>query len=186
MSAIVMPTSPLRDGPTALRGWQDSDIPALVRACQDPEISRWTRVPTPYGEAEAYAYRLARDAAIPAGAMAPFAIVDAEAPERLLGSISLMRFAWDDARGEVGYWLAAEGRGQGHATRAVRLICAWGFKRLDLQRIELIAATGNVASQAVAERTGFRREALLRSHTVGSAGRDDMVGFGLLRGELVA
>ena len=27
----------------------------------------------------------------------------------------------------IGWWLAAAGRGQGHATRAVRLICAWGF-----------------------------------------------------------
>jgi RimJ/RimL family protein N-acetyltransferase len=97
-----------------------------------------------------------------------------------------MRFAWEDARGEVGYWLAADGRGHGHATRAVRLICAWGFAKLRLERIELIAATGNAASQSVAERAGFRREAILRSHTFGSAGQDDMVCFGLLRGELLA
>jgi RimJ/RimL family protein N-acetyltransferase len=181
-----MPSAPLRDGATALRLWRDADIPELVRACQDPEIVRWTRVPSPYGEAEAHAYRRNREAAIPAGGMAPFAIVQATAPERLLGSISLMRFAWEDARGEVGYWLAADGRGHGHATRAVRLICAWGFAKLRLERIELIAATGNAASQSVAERAGFRREAILRSHTFGSAGQDDMVCFGLLRGELLA
>ncbi|HWF56047.1 MAG TPA: GNAT family N-acetyltransferase [Solirubrobacteraceae bacterium] len=183
MAPILMPGAPLRDGPTALRTWRDQDIPALVVACQDPDITRWTRVPSPYGEAEARAYRMTREAAVRAGAMAPFAIVEADAPDVLLGSISLMRFAWQDARGEVGYWLAAAARGRGHATRAVRLICAWGFHQLGLERIELIAATGNAASQTVAERTGFTREAVLRSHTLGAQGRQDMVGFALLRGD---
>lgn len=181
-----MPGAPLRDGPTALRSWRGQDIPALVVACQDPEIARWTRVPSPYGELEARAYRLTREAAIRAGAMAPFAIVETDAPDVLLGSISLMNFAWADGRGEVGYWLAAAARGRGHASRAVRLICAWGFQHLRLERIELFAATGNAASQAVAERTGFTREAVLRSHWVAAHGRQDMVAFGLLRGELPA
>ena len=62
--------------------------------------------------------------------------------DQLLGSISLMRFSWPHARAEVGYWLAREARGHGHATRAVRLITAWGFRSLALQRIDLMAATG--------------------------------------------
>ena len=28
----------------------DADLPAVVEACQDPEIPRWTRVPDHYGE----------------------------------------------------------------------------------------------------------------------------------------
>jgi RimJ/RimL family protein N-acetyltransferase len=94
-----------------------------------------------------------------------------------------MRFAWTQQRGEVGYWLVAAARGQGHATRAVQLICGWGFAALALERIALLAATGNPASQHVAERAGFTREAVLRSHTTGRRGRDDMVAFSLLRGE---
>jgi RimJ/RimL family protein N-acetyltransferase len=181
---IRLPGAPLRDGTTILRPWRESDIPALIAACQDAEIARWTRVPSPYGEAEARHYQATREAAVAAGAMAPFAIADADEEDRLLGSISLLRIAWEDARGEVGYWLAAEARGHGHATRAVRLICAWGFRQLGLGRIELLAASGNPASQRVAERTGFRREALLRSHTVGKHERQDMVAFGLLADEV--
>ena len=103
---------------------------------------------------------------------------------QLLGSISLMRFSWEHGRGEVGYWLAAAGRGQGHATRAVRLICAWGFTAVRLERIDLMAATGNPASQNVAQRAGFTREAILRSYMRGTFERQDMVMFGLLKGEL--
>ncbi len=66
----------------------------------------------------------------------------------------------------------------------MRLICAWGFETLGLERIELLAATGNPASQRVAERAGFTREAVLRSFMRGEGERQDMVAFGLLRDEL--
>ncbi len=179
---IVLPAEPLTDGATALRPWRDSDLPELVRACQDPEIVRWTRVPAAYGEADARAYLRQRYEAAFAGVTAPFAIVHADG-HQLLGSISLMRFAWEHSRAEVGYWLAAAGRGRGHATRAVRLICAWGFSALGLERIDLMAATGNPASQRVAQRAGFTREAVLRSYLRGTFERQDMVAFGLLKGE---
>ena len=68
---------------------------------------------------------------------------------------------------------------RGHATRAVRLACRWAFDSLGLERIDLLAAAGNLPSQRVAERAGFTREALLRAHTRGPHGREDMVAFGL-------
>ena len=51
--------------------------------------------------------------------------------------------------------------------------------------VGMLAATGNPASQRVAERAGFTREAVLRSYMEGTYERQDMVAFGLLRGELV-
>jgi RimJ/RimL family protein N-acetyltransferase len=183
MSRIVLPGEPLVDGLTALRPWRDTDLAALVAACQDREISRWTRVPWPYGETDARAYLMARYQALHAGTSARFAVVAANDPLLLLGSTSLMRIAWQHARAEVGYWLACEARGQGHATRALRLICDWGFEMLGLERIDLLAATGNAGSQRVAERAGFTREAVLRSYFAGNDERQDIVAFGLLRAE---
>jgi RimJ/RimL family protein N-acetyltransferase len=183
VSTIVLPGEPLADGPTALRPWRDSDVGELVAACQDPEIPRWTSVPERYGEAEARTFLLQRYDAIRDGSTAPFAIVSYPHPEELLGSISLMRVRREHARAEVGYWLSAGARGRGHATRAVRLICQWAFAALGLERIELLAATENPASQRVAERCGFTREAVLRSYLRGNDGRHDMVAFGLLAGE---
>jgi RimJ/RimL family protein N-acetyltransferase len=182
MREIVLPDEPLVDGPTALRAWRDADVDAIVAACQDPEIVRWTRVPEQYGDVDAQAYLLERYQSTHAGRIAPFAIVSSVKLDELLGSISILRLAWEDLRGEVGYWLAAEARGQGHATRAVRLISAWGFETLGLERLELLAATGNLASQRVAERAGYVREAVLRSYMRGIDGRQDTVAFGLLAG----
>ncbi len=180
MSRVVLPGTPLVDGATALRPWRDSDLHAIVAACQDPEIARWTRVPWPYGESDARRYLLQRFDAIHCGTSAPFAIVRAGADSVLLGSISLMAPEWSDRRAEVGYWLAREARGHGHATRAVRLICHWGFESLGLERIDLLAASANGASQRVAERARFTREGLLRSYMSGKEGRQDMIAFGLL------
>jgi RimJ/RimL family protein N-acetyltransferase len=181
---IVLPAEPLVAGPTALRPWRDSDLGAIVAACQDADIARWTSVPSPYGETDARAYLLARYDAIHAGVSAPFAIVAAHSAQTaLLGSISLMRPSLGHQRAEVGYWLADWARGAGHATRAVQLICAWGFEVLELERIELLAATGNPASQRVAGRTGFTREAVLRSYMLQQGERRDMVAFSLLAHE---
>jgi RimJ/RimL family protein N-acetyltransferase len=180
MPDIVLPDEPLVDGPTALRAWRDADVDAIVAACQDAEIVRWTRVPEHYGEVDAQAYLLERYQATHAGATAPFAIVSSADLDVLLGSISILRLVWEHLRGEVGYWLAPHARGRGHATRALRLISRWAFEALGLERIDLLAATGNLLSQQVAQRAGYTREAVLRSYMEGKDGRQDMVAFGLL------
>jgi RimJ/RimL family protein N-acetyltransferase len=179
---IKLPAEPLIDGQTELRPWRDSDLSALVAACRDDQIAQWTRVPLNYSESDGRAFLLQRYDMAFAGLAAPFAIVRAPDGD-LLGSISLMRIAWQHQRAEVGYWLAREARGQGHATRAVELICAWGFATLGLERIDLLAATGNSASQHVAKRSGFTREAVLRSYMQATFERQDMVAFGLLASE---
>ncbi len=177
---IVLPGEPLLDGPTALRPWRDSDLPAIVAACQDPEILRWTPMPQPYGDADARRFLLARHDMVGAGAGAPFAIVSVGDRARLLGSVSLFDVAWPHLRAKVGYWVAREARGQGHATRALQLICTWGFRSLGLERIELRAAVGNPASHAVAERAGFTREAVQRAYLRIKGRQLNMVAFGLL------
>lgn len=182
---IVLPAEPLIDGATVLRPWRESDVSKLVAICRDEEIARWTRVPTVYGITAARAWVDESRALVNGGISAPFAIVSATDRE-LLGSISLMRFSWEHARGEVGYLLGREARGQGHATRALRLICSWGFAALGLERIQLLAATGNHSSQRVAERAGFTREAVLRSYHRLHDAPFDMVAFALLPRELGA
>lgn len=183
MNKIILPGEPLVDGATLLRPWRDSDLRAVAEACRDPEIARWTSVPDNYSEADARAFLLYRYDALLAGTTAPFAVVSSS--DQLLGSIALMRIDWQHHRAEAGYWLARWGRGQGHATRALRMISDWGFETLRLGRIGLYAATGNAASQRVAERAGFVREGTLRAYMRGKDGQQDMVSFGLLAAERV-
>ena len=79
---IILPAQPLVAQSTALRPWRDSDLDQLVTACQDPEISRWTRVPARYGESDARRYLQQRYDMAFAGLAAAFAIVGAPDGDR--------------------------------------------------------------------------------------------------------
>ena len=154
-------------------------MPALVTACQDPEIPRWTLVPAPYTDEHGREFvgRHVRGEADEVG----FAIVDASNDE-LLGAIGLGRPR--EGTGGIGYWVAAGARGRGVATRAVRLLCRWAFDELGLARIEIQAEPENEASWRTAERAGFTREGLLRSWLELKGRRRDFYGYSLLPGEL--
>ena len=69
-------------------------------------------------------------------------------------------------------------------THAVRLIAQWAFQELGVARLELTCGPDNRASQRVAERSGFTREGVLRSHLPFRGGRRDTVVFSLLPSEL--
>jgi RimJ/RimL family protein N-acetyltransferase len=173
----------LRDEGIVLRPWRIDDASAVTAACQDPEISRWIPfVPRPYTLAHAEAYL--RECVESGDDRHPYAIVGAETGE-LLGSIDL-RLNSQLYRGHIGYWVARDARGRGICTRALRLVSGWALDELALARLELITDPDNVASQRVAEKAGFRREGVLRSHLQHLDGRvRDSVMFSLLPGELV-
>jgi len=170
----------LSDDELVLRPWTQDDVPALVAACNDPEISRWIPViPSPYTEQDALAFVR--------GEVQPdidysLAITRDGVVQGAIG----MGVNSPGYRGHIGYWVAAPARGRGVCTRALRLLSRWALDELRLQRLELITDPDNVASQRVAEKVGFRREGVLRAHLLHRDGRlRDSVMFSLLPGELV-
>jgi RimJ/RimL family protein N-acetyltransferase len=148
------PQPTLSNGQLTLRPPHAGDIPALVAACQDPEISRWTRVPSPYTDEHAHAWFATEVEGV------RLFIVDAE--DRFLGTISLMEL--DPAReyAEIGYWLAAEARGRGVASGAVALLRDWAATELGLTLIEIIVHRDNAPSLRVPPRAGFAATGELR------------------------
>ena len=175
----------LHDDVVALRPPTEGDLDAIVSGCQDPQISRFTRVPSPYTHEHAELF-LARSQAAWADAEQagelPLLITDA-ATGRLLGAIGLKQLR-DRGASEVGYWLAVEARGHGYASRAVTLVARWALGDLGYQRLELFTDPVNEPSQAVATRCGFTREGVLRSYFEHPSGRTDVVMFSLLPGDL--
>ena len=155
---LTIPT--LTDGELTLRPPETADVDPLVAACQDPEISRWTRVPWPYHREHAVEYFERARVEAAAGTWAAFLAFDP--PGRLLGSLSVMEIDRERGYGEIGYWLAAGARGRGLATRAVVLLRDWAAAELSLRRIEILADRENLPSQRVAERAGFTETGELR------------------------
>ena len=183
---IRAPDPPLTDGVVLLRPWTDRDVGDIADACQDPEIAKWIDdLPTPYSRADARAYVAATRRGWKDGTLWAFAVCDAESHE-VLGSCGV---GWQDRAqsvAEIGYWIRAEARARGTATRAVRLAAAWVFEECGVQRLQLRADALNAPSQRVAERAGFSREGVLRSvrYSARQQRRVDFVMFSLLPGEL--
>jgi RimJ/RimL family protein N-acetyltransferase len=183
LSAIEFPVEGISDAEITLRLHADSDVPAIVAACRDPEIPRWTRVPDSYGESDARSWLEQESRGRGRGDMLGLLIVD-RADGSLLGSIGIPQIDREEGRCELGYWLAREARGRGLATRAVRLLSAWVFENLPIERIAIHADPANEASRRVAERAGFAFEGVLRSYYVNKGVRRDAASYSLLRGEL--
>jgi RimJ/RimL family protein N-acetyltransferase len=164
----------LGDEAVLLRPFEKGDVPAIVAACQDPEIPRWTSVPSPYTEADALAW-------LESDVEESFAVLDRSTGE-LLGSIGVRYL--DGAVGEVGYWMTREARGRGFATRALQLVSRWALCEKQLARFQLRADVENVASQRVAEKAGFVREGVLRSSLELKGERRDVIMYSLLPEDL--
>ncbi len=101
-----------------------------------------------------------------------------------VGSTGLHHIDWSVPRFEIGYWLDTRFTGQGFATEAVRGITDFAFRELEAERLEIWCDPRNERSAAVARRSGFRQEALLRHNERDTAGElCDSLCFGLLREE---
>jgi RimJ/RimL family protein N-acetyltransferase len=180
---LEFPVEGLSDGVVRLRPMADGDVDAVVAACQDPEIPRWTRVPTPYGEAEARAWLAEQGTRRDAGSALELVVVEEESGE-LVGSVAIADIVWQEGRADLGYWVAKGARGQGIATRAVGLLARWALESLPIDRLQICAEPENAASRRVAERCGFTFEGVLRSFIVNKGTRRDMAMYSLLRAEV--
>jgi RimJ/RimL family protein N-acetyltransferase len=189
----------LTDDRLVLRPFEPEDAPAVRAACDDPEVARWIHgLPAPYTLADAEWFIAdARDRLL-RNERARLAVTDPASGE-LLGSVSLDLFA-DRETAEMGYWVKREARRRGVALGAARLIIAWAFGQLGVERLELLTYPGNAVSQALAARLGFTRECLLRGFLETEPGksregrvvpgeggslppRDDQVQFARLRSD---
>lgn len=181
---VAFPIGGINDGEIRLRFRADSDLAAIVEACQDAAIKAYTRAPDHYdmGSAEEFARRVDRET--DSGRGLSLIIADV-AGDSLLGTIGFFDYDAEEGRLELGYWLAPWARGRGTMTRAIRLLCGWIFAELvDVHRIQAGIEPDNVPSIALIERVGFTREGTLRSLFPMKGRRRDVVSYSLLRGEL--
>lgn len=148
--------SGVTDGVVRLRMYAERDVPALVVACADPEIARWTLVPSPYTKDDAVKWIASTRTERERGAAFHFLAVDSQ-DDRLLGAVGVeIKRSGERRYGNAGYWVAADARGRGIATRAVRLLTDWAFVALDIEWMQLVIDPANQPSRRVAERAGYQ------------------------------
>jgi RimJ/RimL family protein N-acetyltransferase len=181
VTAPIAPPSLLDDGRAGLRPWREGDVSAILAMSRDPATIRFTNVPDPYDEDSVRIWLALQPARLRAGDGAAFAVVELPS-EQALGAIGV-RVLHGRGIAEIGYHMSPEARGRGLATEALRLLSDWSFQTLPVARLQLTTHVDNPASQRVAEKAGYTREALLRSWADQRGERVDLLMYSLLPGE---
>ncbi len=130
-----------------LRALQPHDAEWIYRACQDPDIQRWTMVPRPYTREHADSFVVDRG-----GELAAYAIVTSVTDEPI-GVAGLHHVR--DGVASVGYWVAPWGRGHGAAASALRVLGTFIHRNTEAHTVRALIAETNIASRRTAERAGF-------------------------------
>ncbi len=87
-----------------------------------------------------------------------------------LGHIQLEHINWQTPSFGIGYWLKADAQGKGYVSQATKLLVKLAFESLNAKRVHIETDARNFRSAAVAHRSGFTREGLLRNERRDSHG----------------
>jgi RimJ/RimL family protein N-acetyltransferase len=141
-----------------LRSFTEADLPAFIAYRNDPLVAKyqsWEGI----SEAEASAF-LQEQKEIQAGIPGQGMQIAIESKETgvLVGDCYFLIQEQDERQAEIGYTLSRAYQGHGFATEAVSGLLTYAFMHLHLHRIIAITDCENVASVALLERLGMRRE----------------------------
>ena len=152
-SRLPFPLTLTGDG-VVLREWRSEDLDDLVTMLDEPDIARWTLMPSPFDVEAGIAYLKRAYQGRVGGRRIQLAItVDGGRP---VGEVLLFGVDSGPREAELGYLVGARHRRHGHASGALSLLSEYAHNRLNLSRLLLRIDPGNMASTAVARRCGYR------------------------------
>lgn len=160
-----------------LRPVQEGDLPSFVKWLADREVTRWLAAigDPPTAEEEQDWYFSMREN--PDNVLWAIETLG----RQLMGSVEL-RVTPRAERAELG--IAIQDKSQwskGYGTEAVRLVVAYAFDEMDLNRVELTCDETNERAIRCYEKCGFVREGLLRQHRLVAGKFGNTLVMGLLR-----
>lgn len=169
----------------ALRPWSPADAPALMDAIAESagDLGPWSPWWHPgFDESDALAFIQGTIEARPKGEAHELAIIaGAGDDERILGSCGINEIKALHGVANLGYWVRSSETGKGIASAVVRQLATWVFGHMDLNRLELVIATGNPASKGVAEKAGAKFEGVQRQRLLLHGTTHDAVMYSICR-----
>ena len=152
-SRLPYPLTLTGDG-IILREWRSEDLDDLVIMLDEPDIARWTPMPSPFDVEAGIAYLKRAYQGRVSGQRIQLAITaDGGRP---LGEVLLFGVDHGLKEAELGYLVGRGHRRRGLASGALSLLSAYAQSTLKLSRLLLRIDPGNTASTAVARRCGYR------------------------------
>ena len=163
-----------------LRKLSMRDAQDIFDYSQDPQVARYVlwEAQTSLSEARSYIRFMLRKYRL--GEPASWGIEWKETG-RIIGTIGFMWIQRDNAAAEVGYSLSRAYWNRGIMTEALRALLRYGFRSMNLNRIEAQHETENPASGAVMRKCGMQREGLLRQRLLNKGRFVDVELYAILR-----
>ena len=186
----VIPT--LTVGSTTLRPMRPTDSEDIFRAVQDPEIPKFTTVPSDYPVELAIDFASTRNVASHLNKTELVFVIEDSAlssseyselsdgsdsselsdgsvskypySNGFAGVISLHTIDIPNHRAEIGYWMAKEARGKGIGTRAASMITEFGLMTMGFNRIDGIVDVRNEASMKLLLNAGYEYEGIMKKY----------------------
>jgi RimJ/RimL family protein N-acetyltransferase len=111
-------------------------------------------------------------------------MIRAKADDRLIGTADVHRIEWANSNGFLRLGIgAAEDRGKGYGTQALRMLLRFAFAELNLFRVSAVVPEYNEAAIALLKKFGFVQEVCRRKALERDGRRWDLYVFGLLSDE---
>ena len=152
-SRLPFPLTLTGDG-IVLREWRSDDLDDLVTMLDEPDIARWTLMPSPFDVEAGIAYLKRAYQGRVSGRRIQLAITaDGRRP---VGEVLLFGVDSGPREAELGYLVGARYRRRGLASGALSLLSEYAHSTLNLNRLLLRIDPGNMGSTAVARRCGYR------------------------------
>jgi RimJ/RimL family protein N-acetyltransferase len=174
------PSTPPAHGPVVLREPAPADLPMALDLATDPYVPHIGSLPAHATAEEALAWIERNRGRWAEGTGFSFTVAEA-ATGRAVGAIGIWLRELSQGRAEIGYSIMPSARRRGYAAAALIAATAFGWTIPQLHRLELHIEPWNTASIRTAERAGYQREGLLRSHQEIGGRRRDMLLYAAIR-----
>lgn len=186
MPTFPLLTTPLTGERVALRPAAERDIPEILIAHQDdPLLHVRLGLRRPPSGAELGRRAEGSDAEREAGEAVWLTMV-LPGSDDCVGQLHVHDIDLDNARGELGVWVAPGQRGRGIGTEALALGARWLLTECGLARVQLLTEEDNAAMRHSARAAGFVEEGLLRGYLRERGARIDCTMLSIVTADLVA
>ncbi len=185
---FLLPDKEMRQPPALktdrllLRPFTAADAEDIQQLAGDPAIADTTlNIPHPYDIERAKEWIDALQPQFEKGRRTVFAMIDGKM-DNFIGAIEL-RIDQRYQRGELGYWIGKPFWNNGYCTEAGQAVLAYGFARLNLNRIYANHFSRNESSGRVMLKLGMLHEGHARQHVKKSDHFEDIEIYGILKEE---
>jgi RimJ/RimL family protein N-acetyltransferase len=158
----------------------EAHIDAIYQSCQDPLISRFTTVPSPYSIELAQSFVRTRAPQLFEERKAIHWILTVSKDvskdalkidsETFIGPFSIHAIEENNHIGEIGYWLNKDVRGNGYGAIGCKMITDYAFETLGFRRLAGLVDNENQASKKVLLNAGYAHEGMMKSRVTRADG----------------